>query len=193
MKFNTRNIILLGFDGMCFALITSIYYALSGVTFDGVDVSDAGLYLLNAGILLLLTMLCRVAMGVYFTVWRYTHTPSYLRLIVADLIATILAIIIVFVLQIQVSFWFFATVAPLSALMAISARYCYRLRYKKKHQANVETQPRRSVAIVGAGQMGSYLVNELRNNLNSKYFPVCLIDTDHDKVGKQINGLPVPL
>ena len=89
MKFNTRNIALLAFDGICFVLITAIYYALSGITFDGVDVSDAGLYLLNAGILLLLMLLCRVAMGVYFTVWRYTHTPSYLRLIVADLFATI--------------------------------------------------------------------------------------------------------
>jgi len=191
MKFNARNILLMGFDGACFAIVVAVYYALSGVTFDGVDVSDAGLYLLNAGILLLCTLLCRVAFGVYFTVWRYTHTPSYLRLIVADLIATVIAMILVFSLQIQISLWFFATVAPLSALMAISARYCYRLHYKKKKQANTVGQDRSLVAIAGAGQMGSYLVNELRNNPNSKYLPVCFIDTDHDKIGKQISGLHV--
>ena len=191
MKFNRRNILLMGFDGACFAIISAIYYALSGITFDGVDVSDAGLYLLNAGILLLLTMLCRVAMGVYFTVWRYTHTPSYLRLIVADLFATVLAMILIFAVQIEISFWFFATVAPLSALMAISARYCYRLRYKRQHQAKAEVLTRSLVAIVGAGQMGSYLVNELRNNPNSKYSPVCFVDTDHAKIGKQISGLHV--
>ena len=191
MKFNTRNILLMGFDGACFALICSIYYVLSGITFDGVDVSDEGIYLLNAGILLLLTMLCRVAIGVYFTVWRYTHTPSYLRLVVADFLATVLAMILAFSLQIAISFWFFATIAPLAALMAISARYCYRLHYKRKRQDNVPMQCRSSVAIVGAGQIGSYLVNELRNNPHSKYFPVCFIDTDHDKIGKQINGLLV--
>ena len=124
MKFNTRNIALMSFDSMCFALIAAIYHVLSGVTFDGVDVSDMGLYLLNAGILLLFTIVCRLFFAVYFTVWRYTHTPSYLRLIVADLLATVLAMILTFSLQIEISFWFFATVAPLNVLMAISARYC---------------------------------------------------------------------
>ncbi len=191
MKFNIRNILLIGFDGASFALITAIYYVLSAMTFDGIDVGNEVLYLLNAGILLLLVLFCRVVLGVYFTVWRYTHTPSYLRLIVADLIATVLAMILVFAVQIEISFWFFATVAPLNALMAISARYCYRLHYKRKSQAKAENQARSSVAVVGAGQMGSYLVNELRNNRNSKYLPVCFIDIDHDKIGKQINGLPV--
>ena len=191
MRFNTRNILLIGFDSFCFALISAVYYALSCVTMDGVDVNDIGLFCLNLGILLSLVLICRMVLGVYFTVWRYTHTPSYLRLILADMVATLLAMGIVFAAGIQVSLWVFVAVAPLQALMAISARYCYRLFYKKKHQAKSEPAARRSVAIVGAGQMGSYLVNELQNNPNSKYFPVCFIDTANDKIGKHISGLHV--
>lgn len=191
MKFNRRNVLLLGFDGVCFLLVAIVYYALSCLTFDGVDVSNFGLFCLNVAILLLLTMLFRIVMGIYFTVWRYTHTPSYLRLILADMFATLLSMGIVFLAGIQVSIWLFLTIAPLQALMIISARYCYRLAYKRKHQPKADAQVRTSVAIVGAGQMGSYLVNELRNNPNSKYSPVCFIDTDHDKIGKNISGLHV--
>ncbi|MBO5939142.1 MAG: polysaccharide biosynthesis protein [Clostridia bacterium] len=191
MKFNNRNILLVSFDTGCFALISIVYYILSRFTVDGVDVSDFGLFALNVGILLLLMLMCRFFMGIYFTVWRYTHTPSYLRLILADMVATVLSIGIVYLARIQVSLWLFATIAPLAALMAISARYCYRLRYKKQHQAKAESYSRSSVAIVGAGQMGSYLVNELRNNPNSKYLPVCFIDTDRDKIDKHISGLHV--
>ncbi len=191
MKFNNRNILLISFDSACFALISILYYIISRLTSDGVDVGNLGLFCLNLGILLLLTLGCRLVMGIYFTVWRYTHTPSYLRLIVADMVATVLSIGFVYLARIQVSFWLFATIAPLAALMAISARYCYRLRYKKQHQAKSETCSRSSVAIVGAGQMGSYLVNELRNNPNSKYLPVCFIDTDRDKINKHISGLHV--
>ena len=136
-------------------------------------------------------MLSRILSGASFTVWRYTHTPSYLRLVLSDIAGALFAIGVAYLSGIALNFWLFATIVPLNTLMVISARYCYRLYYKKKKEAVTYVQTRASVAIVGAGQIGSYLVNELRNNPNSQYTPVCFIDTDTSKIGKSIVGLHV--
>ena len=47
------------------------------------------------------------------------------------------------------------------------------------------------VAIVGAGSVGVGLAEELLNNKNSTYRPVFFIDTDTQKIGRQIFGIKV--
>jgi len=48
-----------------------------------------------------------------------------------------------------------------------------------------------SVAIVGAGRIGSILADELLCNTRSTYVPVCFVDRDDKKVGAKVKGLPV--
>lgn len=47
------------------------------------------------------------------------------------------------------------------------------------------------IAIVGAGNVGASLADELIRNPRSHYAPYCFIDRDPQKVGCYINGLPV--
>ncbi len=47
------------------------------------------------------------------------------------------------------------------------------------------------MAIVGAGEMGVLLVNELLMNRNSRYHPIFFIDNDPRKIGTRIEGVPV--
>ena len=47
------------------------------------------------------------------------------------------------------------------------------------------------VAIVGAGQIGNLLADELKYNSRSKYKPLFFIDTDKNKIGKKVAGLTV--
>ena len=47
------------------------------------------------------------------------------------------------------------------------------------------------VAIVGAGNVGVSLAEELLNNKNTSYTPVCFFDTNKDKAGRDIYGIPV--
>ena len=47
------------------------------------------------------------------------------------------------------------------------------------------------IAIVGAGRIGAMLAEELQNNPNAVYAPVCFIDVDRGKIGRQVVGIDV--
>lgn len=47
------------------------------------------------------------------------------------------------------------------------------------------------IAIVGAGQVGVMLAEELIKNPRSGYTPSCFIDKDRSKIGREIFGLPI--
>ena len=44
---------------------------------------------------------------------------------------------------------------------------------------------------MGAGNVGATLSDEFFRNPRSRYEPVCFIDTDPEKVGQTVNGVPV--
>lgn len=47
------------------------------------------------------------------------------------------------------------------------------------------------VMIVGGGQAGTLLIKELNSSERTSGIPVCIIDDDHNKIGKYINGVPI--
>ena len=55
----------------------------------------------------------------------------------------------------------------------------------------VEKPNKINVAIVGAGEMGVFLAQELLMNRNSRYHPLYLIDNDPRKIGTSIEGVKV--
>lgn len=194
MKISLKNVLLIGFDVVCFCIIDVIYFIISSefAAFQ-IPMEDALRFLANSAILLLLIFAFRLLFGVYSTVWRYTSTSSYFRLILADMFGGIAAMLCSRLIGIFPGIWHFVIVAALSALAAQSARYCYRLLYKRK-QCNNSSQPHAAqvrAAIVGAGQLGAFLANELRSNPNSHYQPVCFIDTDKSKIRGTVVGLQV--
>lgn len=99
--------------------------------------------------------------------------------------------LITVLLQVSLGFWFFVTVAALNLLTALSARYSYRLLYKTSKVMQYEDRVRSNIAIIGAGQLGAFLANELYSSPNSAYRPVCFIDTDATKIGSKVAGLRV--
>ena len=52
-------------------------------------------------------------------------------------------------------------------------------------------QERKKLAIVGAGRIGAMLAKELLTNQNSAFVPVCFVDCDERKSGREIYGIPV--
>jgi len=70
------------------------------------------------------------------------------------------------------------------------SRFSYRLLYKHKCRKRGDYK-QIPVAIVGAGQLGTVLAQELRYNHRSLYKPVIFIDIDRAKIGSMISGLKV--
>ena len=47
------------------------------------------------------------------------------------------------------------------------------------------------IAIIGAGSVGAMLADELQQNPNATYEPVCFVDIDKGKVGRELYHIPV--
>ncbi len=194
MKINKRSFTLILFDLLCFAVINGLYYLLSRYLPYSMPVTDWIRYLAVVGILYVSVLGSRFLFRMYFAVWRYTSTYAYFRLILAEMCGGVVACLICYATGLFVGVWYFLTVCALDVLMILSARYCYRIVYKRRSVHRAEKSncvPRARAAIVGAGQIGAYLVNELSANPKSVYTPVCFVDTDHTKIGKKIAGLKV--
>lgn len=62
------------------------------------------------------------------------------------------------------------------------------------HEALSSVMPKQNkirIAIVGAGRIGAMLADELLSNPNAVYIPVCFIDVDREKIGRQVMGIDV--
>ncbi len=187
MKISKRRLLLLGIDIICYWLIvTGLYLGSLILPYGTLIVSD---YFIGSALLFTLVFSCRILSGTYQTVWRYTSTLFYFKIIISDIIGSLLMLAVNALLSLSYGFWSILLIASLNALIALSARFSYRLLYKfinrgpKSYEINV--------AIIGAGELGNFLVNELSLNPRSLYKPVCFIDSDKNKIGATMAGLKI--
>jgi len=109
---------------------------------------------------------------------------------VADIFGAISALILIMIIGTYQGMWHCIVVAGLNAHSSVLARLFFRLRYKKRKSIG-KKMIRKNTAIVGAGQLGSYLASDLRSNANSTYNPLFFFDHDEKKIGNTISGLQV--
>ena len=151
-------------------------------------------------VLLLLAFLLvgRTSTLVYRNVWRYPNVRAYLSLVISDVCSGTLAFMTSFLLSrvghvvnIFNNFWRTFCVVVLFILSTLVMRFCYQLIH---HRNNLDTRAGASgkvgVAIIGAGQTGCHLVDELRST-SSRYQPLCFLDRDPNKIGMRVADLNV--
>lgn len=176
-----------------------------------ISVEGIGLNMLAAFVLL---FLFRIIGGIYRQIWRYGGIQCYIRLLMTDGIAFLAHWIAGnFFRPNQLIFPRLLSFYCVDLLLALTLRMLYRYAYKCGNSnhwhgklanflfkcfslgrvelpSDDETQ-KIKVAIVGAGRVGVSLAEDLLNNPNSNYLPRCFIDTDPEKVGRQIHNLKV--
>jgi len=186
----SRRGVLLLFDSYVFAVISLLYYIVVHY-FADFSAVRAGKLFLNAGIILAAVVISRCLFGVYNSVWRYTRTFAYLKLIFADIIGNCLALAIVYIASIDIGLEIFLALAPINCVATLGSRYCYRLYYKHMKKAANPEQDAVNIAIIGAGQLGAFLANELQDKHQASYCPMFFIDKDPQKIGNNVVGLKV--
>ncbi len=140
------------------------------------------------GLCILLSM---ILFKTYASLWRYAMSHEYLALFKAGTVGYILYLIvsgIVWRSLPPVVPMLFAAMVPV--LLMLLLRLCYR-RYRDRIRAGRVSQNHTAAIIVGAGDAGVMLLSEMHRNLNTTYRPVCLVDDDPTKIGKQIQGVPI--
>ena len=186
----SRKIILILFDILCFVIADAFYFLTT--TFVDTRLHYESRPYLIASLILFLSMFgIRMLLSVYFNIWRYTNTSAYLKMILSDGAGCILGLIIARIFGFYNGVWHFTVVAALTALATLASRFVYRQLYKYLKKSDEDDTHKIPVAIVGAGQMGALLAEELLYNKKSNYKPMFFIDRDPAKTGSRVVGLKV--
>ena len=193
---NHRRLTLCLFDILCYIVITLICFL--GTFIDPSLNVPYTQFFTNSLVLGAMIFTFRSVFGFYKNVWRYTYTRAYLGAIVQDASATLVTIALASIVRaiinrnFAVNIWQFIVIATMFCLITLSSRYAYRLIYKYRNTITDEPSAHKiNVAIVGAGQMGALLADELRCSKTSSYNPIAFIDKDKAKKGEFIGGVKV--
>ena len=186
-----RKPLLMVIDLVIFLVMDGLYLLLSPLTSNLPSINQKNFWL-STIIMASALFLCRITCRVYRNVWRYTSTNAYFLVIIADMAAGLVSLGISLLAGCYTNFFHYLIVLSCTCIAALSARFAYRLLYKHMNQHNHEsTKTQINVAIIGAGQIGALLANDLLNNANSIYRPKFFIDQDTTKIGNKVAGLNV--
>ncbi len=195
MKFgaiSSRKVILFLFDILCFCVINA-FYALGVALDSSLYMQDPIYFLVNFAVLAFFVFVCRAIFGFYNNIWRYTYTKAYLVAIVSDIIAGIISATVLNIIRGEMKIWYFVVVIATFTLLTLASRYVYRLLYKYQNKVTDESNSHNKikVAIIGAGQVGALLADELLLSKTSSYKPIAFIDKDITKKGSTISDIKV--
>lgn len=154
----------------------------------------------------------RMAFKVYTLIWRFGGIQSYIRLMVSDFFGFLLYLVLGKLLALyRIPAFERISLATAFLLVTMSVRMVYRYAYKCANHKTLKGRflafilktfahrdtpkdqdiKKIHVAIVGAGRLGSALAEELYRNPDSIHDPVCFIDVDSMKIGRELMGLKV--
>lgn len=126
----------------------------------------------------------------YDSLWRYAETDEYISLIFMGGLAYVVYFLIQKILPIpKIPSVLSLCIYSMSLLLMMTARFIYR-KYRMKVTSRNQGKKVRC-AIIGAGNAGVALLNEMKNNVSNHYQPVCFFDDDPERVGKFIHGIEV--
>ncbi len=197
------------YDLLCFLCVDLLLL----VIFDGNEHLSVGETVYHGVLSAACIMASRFILKIYGQIWRYGGIQSYIRLIASDAVGFLAYFVLQLLLPPQrITFARIAALCSINLLCALTMRMFYRYAYKcnrkniygrilcklvyiltgRQIMAQEQEDSRKiKVAIVGAGRVGVSLAEELLNNAAAPYVPKCFIDIKSDKVGREIQGLPV--
>ena len=131
------------------------------------------------------------SLRLYRSVWRYASIPELLRVFSASIIGALAQVLgtLLFLQRMPISYYIIGWILMFVAL-AVSrfgyraARMVYREKKKKNHKG-------KNVMIIGAGEAGKELLDELLRSNRLNVQPKCFIDDDSGKHGKYISDVPI--
>lgn len=154
----------------------------------------------------------RIIGNIYGQVWRYGGIQCYIRLLFTDFAGFLAYLCLESILPIQhITFGRLLSLVSLNLLGTLAIRMVYRYAYKCGNHdtlkgkillvlfrifsgmevGNDKDIQKIKIAIIGAGRVGVGLAEELLNNSEASYTPRCFIDVNKEKVGREIQGIPV--
>ena len=139
----------------------------------------------------LVMLIALASMRLYQSVWRYASLPEMMRVFSASLVSVGVQILgtLVFFRRMPISYYFIGWLLTFGALVV--SRFGYRAVRILHRKKNKNQQKGKNVMIIGAGEAGKELLDELLRSNHLNVQAKCFIDDDRSKHGKYISDVPI--
>ena len=149
----------------------------------------------HGGFISAIFVLIFFGLGIYKSLWQYSGTKQYMKLVLGCTIAIIITFIIELSLParlpISVLIITYLSVLILSGGFRIAYRKFYRWLKNKSSVLNIRMSPSRRVMVIGGGDAGSLILKEMLINPKINKLPVLVVDDDKTKHGRNIHGVRI--
>ncbi len=182
-----KKLILIATD-IC--LIAILYFAAFVLRFEFKGALEYALFIYTSlPIMVVVTIGVFIRMGMYSAVWRYASVDSLVMIVKAVTISVLISVVLIFFFQtyrmprsIFIIYW----------LLFLMGMGCVRFSTRIYRYYFVLTKRGGSrILIYGAGSAGQMIAKEMRYDFSLGYTPVCFVDDDPKKIGRNIHSLPI--
>ena len=126
----------------------------------------------------------------YSSLWRYAEIDEVIIIAKACIVNTVLLIGVVLLMKLPIPFYFYYINYIMNVAIICGIRIVYRyLRHCRLRKISSSDVSR--VLIIGGGNGGSMVINELYDNPQLNKVPVAIVDDDRSKIGRIMHGVPI--
>lgn len=192
-----RTLVLFVYDIITLALSSVFGLLIIGVKDANEFVEKFKSNILYGIIAICVSVIIYFILKLYNSLWRYASIGEVIRLVVAAFVVFVINILMYVLTEAPSPRWSISFMF-MQFLFACVSRFGYRL-YKNIKQGNVlklgintiKDIKKKKVMIIGAGDAGVSIANEMLVSKTLNMNPVCFIDDDYRKINSYINGIKV--
>ena len=178
------------------AISISYFFAL-WIRFDGVfsEIPEKYLdpYVNFLPVYIIISLVVFYAMRMYHSVWEYVSIRELMRAAIGSIAVSAVHIILitVFLQRMPISYYLIGSVLQL--LLLLAARFSYRIftSVPQFFGTDTGTHTYHKVMIIGAGDAGRMLLENIQKTRTNKDKVVCIIDDNPDKQNRYFDGVRI--
>ena len=178
----------------CIAILSYLLaFVMSGMYSEEAIIVKLNFFLNHFWIYTIIYIATFVVMGVYNSMWRYAGIEDIFLCLKSSVLANTLFLIISLLFKMNVRYYVYFVVFPVSSFCSMAIRIIYRalLIVSNKDSDRSIKDDYINVMVIGAGEATLAILNEIKSNNPKNYRIRCIIDDDESKIGRKINTIPV--
>jgi len=133
----------------------------------------------------------------YHSIWSFVSLDEAMTVLESYIVLTICFVVSSLILHIRMPISFYAIGIILASIMHVAIRFSYRILRRVSHSKTLSVSNKKTddneerVMIIGGGDSGAVLIKELLHSRSANQVPVCVIDDNPGKIGREMYGVPI--
>ncbi len=127
----------------------------------------------------------------YDKIWRYADIEDFFYAGIATFCANFAFFAITILSNMNMGMRMYILFLLTSTVAIFMFRILYRVNRLLDNVSLEDTQNKKRLLIVGAGELTASVLREIAKHSANEYLPICVVDDDRSKIGRRISGIKV--